>query len=189
MANSVKIGLKDVYYALLTKDDATGVTYQTPVQIAGAISAKISAKTDSVTLYADDGAFETASSLGEITLELEMADLPLTVQAALLGHTVNNGVLEAKSTDQAPYVAVGFRALKSNGKYRHYWLLKGKFEIPDDESQTKEDKVKFQTAKLKGTFVCRIYDGKWKLVGDEDEQGFTATDWFTATKINAGTGA
>lgn len=186
MANSVKVGLKDVYYAKLTRDDNTGVSYEAPIQIAGAISAKISAETDSVTLYADDGPFETASSLGQITLELEMADLPLSVQAALLGHTVANGVLEAKSTDIAPYVAIGFRALKSNGKYRYYWLLKGKFEIPDDESQTKEDKVKFQTAKLKGTFVCRIYDGKWKLIGDEDAQGFSATNWFTNTKINAG---
>jgi len=186
MANSVKVGLKDLYYAMLTKDDATGATYEAPALVAGAISAKISAKTDSVTLYADDTAFETASSLGEIDLELEMADLPLSVQAALLGHTVNNGVLEATNTDVAPYVAVGFRALKSNGKYRYYWLLKGKFQIPDDESKTKEDKVSFQTAKLKGTFVCRVYDGKWKLVGDEDESGFAATGWFSNTKINAG---
>lgn len=183
----LKIGMRDLYYAKLTKDDATGVTYETPTLIAGAISAKVSAKTDSVTLYADDGAFETASSLGEITVELELADLPLSVQADLLGHTLTNGVLEAKATDEAPYVAIGFRALKSNGKYRYYWLLKGRFEIPDDESQTKEDKVKFQTAKIKGTFVSRVYDGKWKLVGDEDETGFTATDWFTVTKINAGT--
>ncbi|MFV9511806.1 major tail protein [Tepidibacillus sp. LV47] len=182
-----KIGMKDLYYAKLTKDDTTGVTYEAPTLIAGAISSKISAKTDSQTLYADDGAFDTASVLGEITVELELADLPLSVQAELLGHTVANGVLEAKNTDEAPYVAIGFRALKSNGKYRYYWLLKGRFEIPDDESKTKEDKASFQTAKLKGTFVCRAYDGKWKLVGDEDETGFTSTDWFTATKINAGT--
>lgn len=183
---AIKIGMKDLYFAKLTKDDATGVTYETPELIAGAISAKISAKADTQTLYADDGAFETASSLGEISVELETVDLPLSVQAALLGHTISNGVLEAKNTDVAPYVAIGFRTLKSNGKYRYYWLLKGKFEIPDDESQTKEDKAKFQTAKLKGTFVCRVYDGKWKLVGDEDEQGFSATGWFSDTKIEAG---
>jgi phi13 family phage major tail protein len=65
-------------------------------------------------------------------------------------------------------------------------LLKGKFQIPDDESKTKEDKANFQTAKITGTFVARIFDGKWKLVGDEDESGFVATDWFSETKINAG---
>lgn len=183
---AVKIGMKDLYFAKLTKDDATGVTYEAPELISGAISAKVSAKTDTQTLYADDGAFETTSSLGEISVELEMADLPLSVQAELLGHTLTNGVLEGKNTDVAPYVAIGWRSLKSNGKYRYFWLLKGKFEIPDDESQTKEDKAKFQTAKIKGTFVCRVYDGKWKLVGDEDESGFTATGWFANTKINAG---
>ncbi|SKA89706.1 phage major tail protein, phi13 family [Clostridium sp. USBA 49] len=183
---AVKIGMKDLYYAKLTKDDKTGVTYETPELISGAISAKISPKSDTQTLYADDGAFETTSQLSEITVEIEMADLPLTAQSELLGHTLTEGVLEAKNTDVAPYVAIGFRALKSNGKYRYYWLLKGKFEIPDDESQTKEDKAKFQTAKIKGTFVSRIYDGKWKLVGDEDETGFDATGWFSATKIGAG---
>ncbi|WDU84208.1 major tail protein [Caloramator sp. Dgby_cultured_2] len=178
--------MKDLYYAKLTKDDATGVTYETPILTAGAISAKVSPKSDTQTLYADDGAFETASQLSEITVELELADLPLSVQADLLGHTVTNGVLEAKNTDQAPYVAIGWRSLKSNGKYRYYWLLKGKFQIPDDESKTKEDKANFQTAKITGTFVARIYDGKWKMVGDEDETGFDALNWFSETKINAG---
>jgi phi13 family phage major tail protein len=183
---AVKMGMKDLYYAKLTKDDATGVTYETPELISGSISAKISPKSDTQTLYADDGAFETTSQLSEITVEIEMADLPLTVQSEILGHTLTEGVLEAKVTDIAPYVAIGWRSLKSNGKYRYYWLLKGKFQIPDDESKTKEDKANFQTAKITGTFVARIFDGKWKLVGDEDESGFVATDWFSETKINAG---
>lgn len=182
----VPIGMKNLYFAKLTKDDATGVTYEAPVLISGAISAKISPKSDTQTLYADDGAFETATQLGEISVELEVADLPLSVQAQLLGHTLNNGVLEAKNTDQAPYVAIGWQQLKSNGKYRYFWLLKGKFELPDTESQTKEDKTKFQNSKIKGTFMARIYDGKYKLVGDEDEQGFSATGWFSDTKIEAG---
>lgn len=180
--------MKDVHYAILMEDNEKGVQYQTPVALPGAISAKISAKTNTDTLYADDGAFETATALGEITLELELADLPLSAQAALLGHTLNNGILEAKATDEAPYVALGFRALKSNGKYRYYWLLKGKFEIPSDESQTKEDKVSFKTGTLSGTFVCRQYDGMWKKVGDEDETEFTGgSTWFDVTTINAGT--
>lgn len=183
---AVKIGMKDLYYAKLTKDDVTGVTYESPTLISGAISAKISPKSDTQTLYADDGAFETVTQLGEIDIEIEVADLPLQVQAALLGHTVTNGVLEAKNSDVAPYVAIGWRSLKSNGKYRYYWLLKGKFELPDEEAQTKEDKAKFQTAKIKGTFMARIYDGKYKLVGDEDEQSFSATGWFSDTKIETG---
>ena len=91
-----KIGMKDVHYAILTNDDETGVQYQTPVKLPGAISAKISAKTNIDTLYADDGAFETATTLGEITVEISLADLPLSAQADLLGHTLENGILKAK---------------------------------------------------------------------------------------------
>ncbi len=182
---SARIGLKDVHYAILIKDDSTGVTYNTPVKIAGAINARISPRTETTTLYADDGAFDTATTLGEITVELELADLPLEVQAALLGHTLQNGVLSKSKDDVAPYVALGFRALKSNGKYRYVWLVKGRFAENEEEARTKEDKVTFQTAKITGTFVCRNFDGKWELVGDEDITGFTPNTWFTTTTLNA----
>jgi len=177
----VQIGLKELHYALLTKDDSTGVTYSAPVKIAGAINAKISPKSNTETLYADDGPAETASALGEIEVELEVKDLPLTVQAALLGHTVSNGVMVRKAGDTAPYVAIGFKSQKSNGKYRYVWLYKGKFELPEQEYKTKEDKPSFQTPKIKGTFVKRENDEAWQVIGDEDEVDFTAgATWFNA---------
>lgn len=179
--SGIQIGLRDLYYAILTKDDSTGVAYQTPVKIAGAINAKISPKVDTQTLYADDGPSETVTSLGEIEVEFEVKDLPLTVQAALLGHTISNGVLTKDADDVAPYVALGFRSQKSNGKFRYVWLFKGRFETPEQEYKTKEDKPSFQTPKLKGTFVKRDYDGVWQVIGDEDETGFTqASTWFNA---------
>jgi phi13 family phage major tail protein len=185
----VRVGLRDLHYALLTKDDETGVTYQDPVKIAGAINAKISPKSNTETLYADDGPAETATSLGEIEVELEVKDLPLSVQAALLGHTVSNGVMIKNAGDTAPYVAMGFRSKKSNGKYRYVWLYKGKFELPEEEFATQEDKPKFQTPKIKGTFIKREYDGAWQAVGDEDETGFTAgASWFDAVYEAAGGG-
>lgn len=181
MSDGVQIGLKDLYYALLTKDDDMAVTYETPAKIAGAINAKISPKVNTSTLYADDGPDEVATALGEIELEMEVKDLPLPVQAALLGHTLGtDGVLIKNASDIAPYVAVGFKSKKSNGKYRYVWLYKGKFEIQEQEYKTMEDKTEFQTPKIKGTFVKRQKDGAWQAIGDEDETGFTAgATWFT----------
>lgn len=174
------IGLSNVCYALLTSDDSTAAVYGTPKNIPGAILAKVSPKVTSDVLYADDGAAETASALGEIDVEIQVKALPLTDQAALLGHTLDtDGVLYQKSTDTAPYVAFGFKSLKSNGKYRYIWLYKGKFQPVEEEYKTKEDKVTFQTPTLKGTFVKREYDEMWKATGDEDETGFTAgSTWF-----------
>lgn len=175
----IQVGLKDIYYAKLKTDDESGATYETPKKIAGAINAKISPKSNTETLYADDGPAETATALGEIEVEIEVADLPLTVQAELFGHTVEKGVLLKNADDTAPYVALGFKSKKSNGKYRFVWLYKGMFELPEQEYKTQEDKPTFQTPKAKGIFVKRQYDNAWQAIGDEDEAEFTASaTWF-----------
>lgn len=180
-----QIGLKDLYYALLTTDavDATPV-YATPVHMVGAISAKINPNTDNATLFADDGPQEVATSLGAIDLELNTVDLTLPVQAALLGHTYSaNGILKRKGSDTPPWVAIGFRSLKSNGNYRYTWLVKGKFAVPEQSNDTKNDKVNFQTPTIKGSFVKRDWDEEWERHIDEDDTAFdqsVATSWFTA---------
>lgn len=179
---AVQVGLKDLHYALLTADTSAAVTYDSPVKIAGAISARISPAVNTATLYADDGPDEVTSSLGEITVELQAKDIPLSVQAALLGHTIGaDKVMVKKANDTAPYVAIGFKSLKSNGKYRYIWLYKGKFQLQEQEYRTKEDTPEFQVPTLVGTFVKRIKDNKWQSIGDEDATGFTqASTWFKA---------
>jgi len=183
MADGVQIGLKDLHYALLTKDDATGVIYGAPDKITGAINAKISPKVNTSTLYADDGPDEVASALGEITVELQVKDLSLDIQAALLGHTVTGGVLTKNASDIAPYIAIGFKSLKSNGKYRYVWLFKGKFQLQEQEYKTQEDTPEFQTPSIQATFVKRQYDGDWQKITDEDHPDYTAgigANWFAA---------
>jgi phi13 family phage major tail protein len=181
---SALVGLKDLHYATLTTDTSATITYAVPTKIAPAINAKISPTQNTETLYADDGPAEIVTTLGEIAVELEVSDVPIEVQAVLLGHTVNaDGVLIKKATDTAPYIAIGFKSQKANGKFRYVWLYKGKFELIEEEYQTKEDKASFKTPKLKGTFIKREKDSAWQATGDEDATGFTAakaTAWFTA---------
>jgi phi13 family phage major tail protein len=176
------IGLRDVYYALLTEDPVNGAaTYEEPVRIAGAISANINPNTSSATLFADDGPFDAATTLGEISLELNMADLDMQTQSILLGHTYEGGILKKKGSDVPPWVAIGFRTLKSNGKYRYYWLNKGKFAVPQDDLATKADSVEFKTPTITGSFVKRDSDDEWERVGDEDDEAFTTEikdKWF-----------
>ncbi|WP_251032860.1 major tail protein [Bacillus sp. ISL-7] len=181
----VIVGLKDLYYAIQTKDDSTGVAYSAPIKIAGLINAKITPSSESLTVYADDGPSEQINQLGTIGLELETKDLPLDVQAALLGHSIVGGVLIKKDTDIPPYVAIGYRSSKSNGKYRYMWLLKGKFDLPGQEDKTKEDKPSVQTPKIAGTFMKRDYDGQWQRVTDEDLSSYvpaTGANWFTSVE-------
>lgn len=182
MAKGVMIGLSDVYYALLTDDPASGsATYGAPVKIAGAITAKINPNASTETLFADNGPYETASTIGKIELELNVADLTLDVQAALLGHTKAGGILKRSSTDIPPWVAIGFKSLKSNGSYRYTWLAKGKFGAPEQANETKGDSVNFQTPTINGSFVKRDCDNEWERHADEDDGDYIASigsNWF-----------
>lgn len=177
------IGLRDVHYALLKTDTTEGTTYETPVKVSGAISANVNPNTSSATLFADDGPYESSTTLGEIEIELNMADLPGEVQAALLGHTYKNGVLVKKASDQAPYVAIGYRSLKSNGAYRYTWLYKGKFTDGEQSNSTKGDSIEYSTPTITGAFVKRDFDDMWQAEADSDNADLgtdTITNWFSA---------
>lgn len=175
------IGLRDVYYAKLKTDPVGGTaTYDPPVRIVGAISANVNPNSSSASLFADDGPQDTAATLGEISLELNMSDLPLATQAELLGHTIEGGVLKKKGGDVPPWVAIGFRTLKSNGSYRYYWLNKGKFATPEEDLKTKGDSIEFQTPTITGSFVKRDSDDEWQRQADSDdtESATAITNWF-----------
>lgn len=183
MSKGVLIGLRNLVYAKLINDPDTGTaTYDEVERISGAISATVNPNSSSETLFADDGPYETASTIGQITLELNVADLPLEVQAELFGHTLTDkGVLIRKSADIPPWVAVGFKSLKSNGNYRYTWLAKGKFGLPEQTNETKGDSVAFNTPTASGSFVKRNSDDEWERHIDEDSEAFeqvTADNWF-----------
>lgn len=165
--HSASIGVENLVYALLTEESIP--TYGTVKSMAPLINVKVSPKVNSESLYADNRKVEIVSSLGDIDVEIEQQDLPLEVQADILGHDLDetNGVLTYHSDDIAPYLAIGFKIKKANGKYRYVWLLKGKFEEYEEEANTTEDKAKFTTPKLKGAFMPRT-DGNWKFTADED---------------------
>jgi phi13 family phage major tail protein len=169
---SAPIGVENLVYAKMTSE---GV-YGTVTTIAPAIKIGLKVKTNTATLYGDNAAQETATAIGEISVDLETTNLPLAVQADMLGHTFDSalGVITHNCNDVAPYVAVGFKAKKANGKYRYVWLLKGRFEEVSEDYETTEDKPKFKSPKIGGTFVTRA-DGNYKFTADEEEGTVTST--------------
>lgn len=181
----VQVGVDKLYYAICTQDDAGGVAYQTPVSIPGAIKIGVDPGGSVDVLYADDGPSEAASVVGAIKVSLNVKDLTLETQAALLGHSLVGGVLVQKTTDSAPDVAILFRSRKSNGKYRYIKLLKGKFTVPKTDYETQEDKTKYQTPTIEGSFLRREYDKAYKKIGDEDHVDWvpaTGANWFTTVE-------
>lgn len=181
------IGLDKLYYAKITEDDAGEETYSTPTQLAKAMTADLSVELNEATLYADDGASEIVKEFKSGTLSLGIDDIGNTVASDLTGATIDaNKVVVSASEDGGEPVAVGFRAKKSNGKYRYYWLYRVKFGIPATNLATKGDSITFSTPTIEGTILRRNKAdafGKhpWKAEVTEGDTGVTAsviTDWY-----------
>jgi phi13 family phage major tail protein len=174
-----QVGLKDLHFAILAEDTKESLIYEPPEPLAGAINAIINPTVNTQELYADDQLWESVSALGKVDVEIETADLPLPVRAKILGNEIKDGVLIEKATDVPPHIALGFKSLKSNGKYRYVWLLKGVAQPMAEDYSTKKDNVEHKTPKVKFTFMARIHDGEWKHTADEDSEDFTgAGTWF-----------
>lgn len=183
MAKKVLIGLSDFYYALMNSDTTAGVSYQTPVNLKGAISVAYNPNSEVATLFADDGPYDTAESIGEIELEVGIADISQEDYAALMGHTISGGVMSELSTDQPVDCAFGFKAKRSNGGYSYFWFLKGKFSKPAIDHETKGDKIAFQTPKMMWNGVARVYDSRFKYSTRDDADDYaaaTGSTWFSA---------
>lgn len=182
MSSKVLIGLDNFYYSIITTDTSAGVTYQTPVALKGAVSVSVNPNSEVTTLFADDGPYDTAESIGQIEVDMTIADMSQEDYAAIMGHTISGGVMTELASDSPVDLAFGFRAKRSNGAYSYMWLLKGKFSKPEVKHETKSDKLNFQTLTFKGKFVQRTYDGKYKLSTRTDANDYTTSigsAWFT----------
>lgn len=184
------IGLDQLYYAPITEAADTGAeTYGTPVRLAKAISAELSIELAEATLYADDAAAEIVKEFTSGTMTLNVDDIGKTVAAVLTGAAVDsNGVLVSSGEDSGSPVAIGFRAMKANGKYRYFWFYRVKFGAPSTNLATKADSITFSTPTIEGTMTLRNKPGNnghhpWKADVNEDDDGVQAsiiTSWYTA---------
>ena len=181
------IGLDKLYYAKITEDASGEETYATPVQLAKAITAELSVELAEAILYADDGASEIVKEFKSGTLSLGVDEIGSTAASDLTGAVIDtNNVLISSSEDGGLPVAVGFRAKKSNGKYRYFWLYRVKFGIPATNLETKGDSITFSTPTIEGTIMRRNKpdaEGRhpWKAEVTEGDAGVAQeviTGWY-----------
>ena len=181
------IGLDKLYYAKITEDEDGNETYATPVQLAKAMTADPSVELAEATLYADDGAAEIVKEFKSGTLSLGVDDIGAGAASDLTGATIDaNGVVISAAEDGGDPVAVGFRAKKSNGKYKYYWLYRVKFGIPATNLATKGDSITFSTPTIEGTILRRnkvdaANKHPWKAEVTEGDAAVTAdivSNWY-----------
>ncbi|WP_349401359.1 major tail protein [Clostridium perfringens] len=179
--------LKDIHIAVVTKNDASNYTVETPIKLGRAISAKVTVKKSVEQTRSDDSVEEIIESDEGTEIEFDVNKLSMEQKAILRGATLKNGMLVYNKDDQAKEVAIGWRARNTNGKYEFVWHYCGKFNGGwSEDYETEEDKIKTQTAKMKGTFYAREKDGNTHVEVDESYLIESNTDaksaiqsWFT----------
>lgn len=184
------IGLKDLVYAKMTVGEDGTVSYGEVKKLAEAISADLSVTVAEGTLYADDAVSESVKEFVKGALKLGIKDLETATVADILGQEVDEeNVIYGGAEDEAPYLAVGFRAKKTGDKYRYIWLYKVQFKVPNEKFQTKGEAIQFNTPEIEGEFFKRA-DGRWKAdyVGaetDEVAKAFLSTvrEFKAATEV------
>lgn len=192
-----QVGLDMLYFAPITKDDATGYTAGTPVWLAPAGTAKSNTSSNQKLQYADDGVFESVNEEGETTVDIEVTNVPLKTAAEVSGKTFNaatGSFIDDDDGSGAPEFALMFRSKKSNGKYRYICYYKGKFALGDEDYSTQSGSPEPKMAKLKYTAVRTIFafttaTGRVRTVRkhmvDEDDPASAAqiANWFTAVPV------
>lgn len=191
---AMRIGCDHLVYAKMTTEDTatTAPAYAAVKSAPGVMSININPNSSLATAFFDDGPGEVASTLGNIEVEIQKNVLTSENKADLLGHELDaaGGVVYGDD-DTPPWVAIGFRTLKSNGKYRYVWLYKGRFSDPEDNNETKADSINFQSDTISGQFVKLAYayiiNGKpkrsWKYELDSDNPDASQAvmdAWFDA---------
>ena len=183
------IGLDSLFYAPITEANDGSETYGTPVKLAKAMTAELSVEVNEATLYADDAAAEVVKEFKNGTLTLGVDDIGASSASALTGAQIDdNGVVVSASENTPEPVAIGFRARKSKGTYKYFWLYRVIFGIPATNLTTKGDGITFSTPTIEGVIYRRnkldaFGKHPWKTEADESDANVDASvieDWFDA---------
>lgn len=120
MANKIKYGLKNVYYAKATIAEDGSATYTAPVRIPGAVNLTLDAEGESSQFYADNIVYYVGMANNGYSGSLEVALVPDTFRTDILGEVKDE-------TSGLQYEAAGVEP-------SHFALL---FQFEGDESATR----------------------------------------------------
>jgi len=189
-----RIGLDSLYVAVVSADSASAYTAGTPAYLAPAAEASQEPTSSFEVQYADDQPYDVMTAEGDTKISLVVTNIDLQTLATITGRVFDaaSGRLWDNG-GEAPYCALSFRSLKANGSYRYYQYLKGKFDMPKEETATKGESPEPKTLDLTFTAIRTTYewnlgtvtDSVKRIVGDEDTTNFSATGWFTSVQTPA----
>ena len=178
MANKVKYGLEQVYYAVATEGTGGVLTYGTVKPLKGGVSLTLTAEGDSNPFYADNILYFQSTANNGYSGTLELALIPDDFLTDVLGQTAdNNSILVEKSGTPVVEFALLFQFEGDQNKTRHC-MYRCTASRSDVSGATIEASITPQTETLNITAMPRISD---KIVKSKvtDTQSTQYADWYT----------
>ena len=177
-------GLKNVFVAEVTADDAENYTAGTPFHLMPAGEMTRTVSSDSTNVWFDDVIFAVSGTEGATQISLTGASLRAPAIATLLGKTIDSttGAVIDNGKFVEKYWAFGGEAEGLDGTSEYFWFLKGTFTAPDEADKTIDDTTDTNTMTLNFNAIKTIHqwDNKSvkKIVADTYHTKLkTSQDW------------
>lgn len=173
MAEKVKFGLKNCYYAKVTESG-----YATPVRLPGAVNLTLSPVGDEVDFYADDTQYFGEKVNNGYDGSLELALIPESFKKDILGEVLDsNNVLLEDSTAAQNNFALLFETTTDDGA-RKFVLYNCMASRPNVEASTKTSTKEVKTETI--DISCRPNaDGHVKMKTTADTPTSVLNSWYT----------
>ena len=145
MANKIKYGLKNVYYAVATIASDNTATYGTPKAFPGAVSLSLDPQGETTNFYADNIVYWVGVSNQGYEGDLEIARVTDDFKTDILGYvTDGNGALVEDVNAAAVHFALMFQ-FEGDEKATRHVMYNCVATRPSTGGSTKEENVDPQT--------------------------------------------
>lgn len=184
MANKIKYGLKNVYYAVATIGDNNTATYATPVSFPGAVSLSLDPQGENTPFYADNITYWIGAGNNGYEGDLEVAMVTDNFKTTILGMVTDaKNVLVEDQDAEAVHFALLFQ-FEGDSKATKHVLYNCTATRPKVDGETKGESIKPKTESLtiKATSIYNSSLGKniVKAEANEDSDSTTYSSWTTA---------
>lgn len=183
MANKVKFGLKNIYYAKYTEDETGAGTYAPPKRMLGGVSLSMQAQGDSTEFYADDILFYATAANQGYQGDLEMAMIHDDFREDILGEEVDEetGVRYENANVEPAKFALLFEFSGDVNATRHI-LYMCTATRPNVSGSTTTKSKEPQTETLTVTAAPRS-DGYVKASTTDKTKAETYNNWYKSVLL------
>lgn len=183
MANTVKYGLKNVYYAKATLGTTGAYTYSAPVAWPGAVNLSLDAEGEVTKFRADNVDYWVGQSNNGYSGSLESALVPDSFKKDILGYFEDAGgmLVEDAAAPATPF-ALMFQ-FEGDDKATRHVMYRCTASRPSVSGQTTDASIEPQTESVDITASSIPVIGKDVVKASALESSPNYSTWFTAVQL------